>query len=99
MLQALDVRVKENAMKGIELSQVLEEAFQHFLFNADATIGEHDVTALHVACQNGNVNAVKLLIAHGASLEREDSYGNRAVHYAVMRYFNCVTKYISTRVH
>lgn len=58
-----------------------------------------DETEVQLHLQNGDVNAVKLLIAHGSSLEREDSYGNRAVHYAVMRYFNCSTKYISMRVH
>lgn len=45
---------------------------------------------LHVAIQNEDINKVEFLIANGdgAFLEREDNYGNRAVHYAVMKYFN-----------
>ena len=41
-------------------------------------------TTLHLACAEGNLKVVELLIAEGANVHAIDRYGNNGLHYAVV---------------
>ena len=60
------------------------------LTDVDGKVGN---TLLHVACQNGNLKIVKLLVRRGASLDEQNLRGD-----PVPPWVNC-TSYTSTPVH
>lgn len=42
-------------------------------------------SALHIACEKGNKDAVVMLLEHGASVRISDGRGNNIFHLAVLR--------------
>ena len=40
-------------------------------------------TALHLACSNGHLDTVKMLIQHGASVHVQDSFHQTPLHNAI----------------
>jgi hypothetical protein len=51
-------------------------------------------TPLMLACRNGNMKTVKLLIKHGANINYQDEYGNIALAKAVMQEHYDITLYL-----
>ncbi len=45
--------------------------------------GSEKQTALHIACNGRNVEAISLLLDHGANIEAEDMHGNISLIYAM----------------
>ena len=45
--------------------------------------GPKAVTALQLACLNGSIEIVELLLQNGADIEKEDAKGRQAIHFAV----------------
>ena len=58
-----------------------------FLLSKDAklieAVGWRKRTALHFACEWGNVDCVQFLLEHGSNLKAVDSKGNNALHRAI----------------
>jgi ankyrin repeat protein len=50
---------------------------------------EAGMSALHRACWRGDLASVQLLVAHGASLEKEHNYGGNALSTAMFASLNC----------
>jgi hypothetical protein len=50
--------------------------------------GYEEQTALHIACNGKNKQAISLLLKHKADIEAEDKYGNTPLIYAIRRKLN-----------
>jgi len=62
--------------------------------NVDENDNENDCkTSLQIACENGNLDIVKLLIRYGADLKIKINYWN-ALHYSIYNYNIETTKYL-----
>lgn len=48
----------------------------------DQPCGSYDRTPLHVACSKGHIEVVKLLVAQGADMNRQDDEGFNSLHHA-----------------
>ena len=77
--------------------------FIHFLLKNGAdpnVLYLNDNSVLHYACQNSNINIVKLLCDYGANINSKNKHGNTpvwvAVHECKLRYFDIV-EYLSTK--
>jgi ankyrin repeat protein len=66
--------------------------YYHNIVGCQVIYNGKNSTALSVACQKGNLEMVKLLLKHGASVDVADKEqtGNKSIHHAVLGY--CVKK-------
>jgi ankyrin repeat protein len=72
--------VRQNHAFGIQL--LLSYGCKHPSFNINAQ-NQNGRTALHEACLGEKLDAVKTLLAHGASTDISDIYGNTPIHSLV----------------
>jgi len=57
-------------------------------------VGDDDYTPLHYAARDNNIEAMKMLIQYGASLDDETNIGNTALHLAVWKESNECMMYL-----
>lgn len=55
---------------------------------------ENGNTLLHVACQNNNKRAAKLMLRHGADLNAQNDNGNTPLHYLYQYQFHELAQYL-----
>lgn len=49
------------------------------------TLNEDKLTPLHIACDNGNITIIELLLRHGSPIDASGRHGWRPIHVACMR--------------
>jgi len=64
--------------------QLLEERKKTYYINVNA-LGLDDWTALHFACDEGNLNIVSILLIHKANVNLKTTFHRTPLHMAVMR--------------
>ena len=63
-----------------EMQSLMTRSFIYFETNTDSNAYSQDLTALHVSCQTGNLEAISMLLDKGADPGSKDKRGVTPLH-------------------